>query len=231
MAIVAIIPARGGSRGLPGKHLRLLGGRPIIAHTVDAALSADRVDRVIVSTDDPAVARAAGRAGAEVPFRRPAVLAGDDTPTLPVIQHAVDWLEAAGERVEVAVTLQPTSPLRDAAEIDAVLALLERSGAASAVSVTPLALPISVVGWLDSDRLVFAGPPGGDVRRQVAPTAVRITGGVYATRRELLRAGRLLDERPVALAVDAASGIDIDTEADLLRARRALRAAGRRSAS
>lgn len=229
MATVAVIPARGGSKELPGKHLRLLGGRPLIAHTVRAALGARRIDRVIVSTDDPAIARAARRAGAEVPFRRPDALAVDDAPTAPVIQHAVDWLEAAGEHVEVVVTLQPTSPLRDAREIDAVLALLERSGALSAVSVTPLDLPISVVGWLDGDRLALAGPTGGDARRQAAPRAVRITGGVYATRRDLLRSGRLLDDCPAALVVGGAAAIDVDAEPDLLRARRALRAAARRS--
>jgi CMP-N-acetylneuraminic acid synthetase len=226
MAIVAVIPARGGSRGLPNKHLRQLGGRPLIAHTVEAALAARRLDRVLVSTDDEAIARAARRAGADVPFLRPAALAGDEVPTLPVIQHAVEWLEAAGELVEVVVTLQPTSPLRGAAEIDAVLDLLERSGAHSAVSVAPLDLPISVVGWLEGDRLIVAGPAGGDARRQAASPAVRITGGVYATRRELLRAGRLLDDCPAALLTSGPSTIDVDTEDDLRAARRGLRSAG-----
>jgi CMP-N-acetylneuraminic acid synthetase len=223
MAIVAIIPARGGSRGLPGKHLRLLAGEPLIAHTVRAALAARRIDRVLVSTDDPAVARAARRAGAEVPFLRPAELAAADTPTLPVIRHAVEWLEAGGERVDVAVTLQPTSPLRDAAQIDTVLALLDRSGADSAVSVTSLGLPISVVGHVAGGRFVPAVSPGGDVRRQAAPAAVRVTGGVYATRRALLDAGRLLGERPAAYLVDGPSAIDVDSADDLRAARRALR--------
>lgn len=227
MAIVAVIPARGGSKGVPGKHLRLLGGQPLIAHTVEAALRARRLDRAIVSTDDEAIARAARRAGAEVPFLRPAALAGDEVPTLPVIQHAVEWLEAAGTAVDVVVTLQPTSPLRDAAEIDAVVELLVRSGAQSAVSVTPLDLPISVVGRLDGDRVLLAVPPGGDARRQAAPPAVRITGGVYATRRELLRSGRLLDDCPAALPVSGPSTIDIDTDDDLQAARRALRSTRR----
>jgi CMP-N-acetylneuraminic acid synthetase len=225
MAIVAIIPARGGSRGLPGKHLLLLAGEPMIAHTVRAALAARRVDRVLVSTDDEAIARAARRAGAEVPFLRPAELAADDTPTLPVIRHAVEWLEAAGERVEVVVTLQPTSPLRDAAEIDAVLTLLERTGADSAVSVASLELPISVVGHVAEGRLVRAAAPGADVRRQSSPSAVRVTGGVYATRRALLDAGRLLGERPAAQLVGGPSAIDVDSADDLRAARRALRSA------
>ena len=225
MATVAIIPARGGSTGLPGKHLRLLAGEPLIAHTVRAARGARRLDRVLVSTDDSAIARAARRAGAEVPFMRPVELAVDDAPTLPVIRHAVEWLEAAGERVEVVVTLQPTSPLRDAAEIDAVLDLLERTGADSAVSVTSLEIPVSVVGHVVNGRLVPAAAPAADVRRQASPGAVRVTGGVYATRRRLLDQGRLLGERPAAHLVGHPAAIDVDSADDLRAARRALRSA------
>lgn len=228
MSTVAIIPARGGSRGLPGKHLRLLGGQPLIAHTVRAALGARRVDRVIVSTDDAAIARAARRAGAEVPFLRPPELARDETPTLPVIQHAVEWLEAAGERVDVVVTLQPTSPLRGAAEIDAVIGLVERGPARSAVSVAPLGLPASVIGRVEEGRFVPALPPGGDVRRQAAAPGARLTGAVYATRRDLLREGRMVEDRPAAHLSAPAAAIDVDSAEDLAEARRAWRAgAGR----
>jgi CMP-N-acetylneuraminic acid synthetase len=225
VATVAIIPARGGSKGLPGKHLRLLGGQPMIAHTVRAACQARRIERVLVSTDDPAIARAARRAGAEVPFMRPAELAADDTPTHPVVEHAVAWLESQGQRVDLVVTLQPTSPLRGASQIDAAVALLDRSDARSAVSVAALDLPASVVGWLDGDRFLRARDDR-DARRQDSPPAARITGGVYVTRRDLLAEGRMLDERPAALLVDAATAIDVDTAADLAAARRALRAGG-----
>ena len=216
MTTVAIIPARGGSRRLPRKHLRSLGGRPLIAHTLAAALEAARVDRVIVSTDDDAIAATARRAGAEVPFARPAELAADDTPTLPVIQHAVAWLEQRGVRVEVVVTLQATTPLRPAGEIDAVVALLDDPEVRSAVSVVPLDVPAGAAGWLSAGRFVRAA--GRDA------VAARITGGVYATRRDLLAEGRLLDDCPAAYVTGAASGIDIDTEADLRAARRAWRA-------
>jgi CMP-N-acetylneuraminic acid synthetase len=224
MATVAIIPARGASKGLPNKHLRLLGGEPMIVHTIRAALQARQVARVLVSTDDPRIARVARRAGAEAPFLRPAELAADDTPTLAAIQHAVAWLESAGQRVDVVVTLQPTSPLRGAAEIEAVLGAMERAGADSAVSVAPLGLPASVIGWLDAGRFVSAAGGALDVRRQAMPPAARITGGVYATRRALLRSGRLLDDRPAAHLVAAATAVDVDTLADLSAARRAWRA-------
>lgn len=222
MSRLAVIPARAGSKGLPGKHLRRIGGEPMIVHTIRAALAARSVDRVVVSTNDAAVARVARRAGAEVPFRRPDELAADDTPTEPVIAHAVAWAERDGMRVDVVVTLQPTSPLRDAGQIDAAVQLLDGASVRSVASVAALDLPSSVVGSLIGDR--FA--PFGDVhdpRRQVAHVAARLTGGIYVTRRDLLAEGRLLDERPAALLVEPATAIDVDTEADLRAARLAWR--------
>lgn len=220
---VAVIPARAGSRGLPGKHLRLLGGEPMVAHTIRAALAARSIDRTIVSTNDPGVARIARRLGAEVPFERPAELARDDTPTVPVIQHAIDWLEASGAQVGIVVTLQPTSPLRGAAEIDALVGLLADAAVTSAVSVTPVRAPISVIGALRDGRFE-AVSSAADPRRQAAPPAVRITGSVYATRRFELRNGRLLGERPAAHLVTGPDAIDVDSEEDLRAARRAWRA-------
>ena len=226
MLTLAVIPARAGSEGLPGKHLALLGGVPLIVHTIRAAQGATRVDRVLVSTNDPAVARVARRAGAEVPFLRPEDLAKADTPTLPVIQHAVAWLEAQGEAVEMIVTLQPTSPLRGAAAVDAAIELVH-GGRRSAVSVARLGLPTSVIGGL-SDGLFQPVFGLTDTRRQAAPESVRITGAIYVTRRDLLAEGALLDDAPAALVLEGPPAIDIDSAADLAAARRALRL-GRRS--
>jgi CMP-N,N'-diacetyllegionaminic acid synthase len=222
MSTVAIIPARGGSRGLPGKHLRLLGGEPLIVHTIRAASGADRVDRVVVSTDDPSIARVSQRAGAEVPFLRPVALARDETPTQPVVAHAVEWLEARGERVDLVVTLQPTSPLRGSDEIDAAIGLLDDASVDSAVSVAATDLPLSVLGQLQGDRFV-ALAPAADARRQAVAQAHRITGGVYVTRRRLLAAGRLLGDRPAALVVPPETAVDVDTADDLAVARRLIR--------
>lgn len=181
-----------------------------------AALEASRIDRVIVSTDDAAIARVARREGAEVPFVRPPELAADEAPTLPVIQHAVAWLESHAEPIEVVVTLQPTTPFRSAAEIDGVLALLDDPALRSAVSVALLDAPAGAVGWLSAGRFQPAGV------RDATP--VRITGGVYATRRDLLAEGMLLDDCPAAHVTAGAAAIDIDSESDLLAARRAWRA-------
>jgi CMP-N-acetylneuraminic acid synthetase len=215
---LAVIPARAGSRGLPGKHLRLIGGVPMVQHTLDAALHARSVDRVVVSTNDPAVARLARRAGAAV-IRRPASLAGDDAPTGPVIRHAMRAAETDGDRYDLIVTLQPTSPLRTAAQIDAALAALAESGAGSAVSVAPLGVASSVVGWLEAGRF-RRGARGAAVRRQASPPAVRVTGGIYVSRRALVERGRLLDDAPLAVVVDEDSAVDVDTAEDLAEARR-----------
>jgi CMP-N,N'-diacetyllegionaminic acid synthase len=220
---VAIIPARGGSRGLAGKHLLRLGGIPVIVHTIRAALTARRIDRVLVSTDDPKIGRIAKRAGAEVPFLRPRELAMDTSPTYPVILHAVEWLEGSGSPIDLVVTLQPTSPLRDAREIDACVALLDDPRVRSALTVTSLGLPASIVGAVDGGRFRPLVPPGGDMRRQVSPLAVRVTGGVYVTRRDLLAEGMLLDDSPAIWQVSGGSAIDIDDATDLAAARRALR--------
>jgi CMP-N-acetylneuraminic acid synthetase len=224
MLSVAVIPARSGSRGLPGKHLRSLDGIPLIVHTIRAALAASRIDRVIVSTNDATIAAVARRAGAEVPFVRPDELATDATPTFPVIRHAVEWLEANGAAIGTVVTLQATSPLRDAAEIDATVALLDGPGVRSAVTVTPIGLPTTIVGMVRKGRFhVLADPTAGDARRQLAAPAVRLTGAVYATRRDLIAEGRLVDDAPAALLVEGPSAIDIDDAADLAAARRAVR--------
>lgn len=222
--ILAVIPARGGSRGLPRKNLRLIGGKPMIAYTIEAALASRRIDQVVVSTDDAEIAEVAARYGAGVPFVRPAQLARDDTATPPVIEHAVRHVEAAGGQVDVVVTLQPTSPFRDASAIDQAIELRERAAAESAVSVAAIGLPASIVGGLIDGRFgPLTLPPDADLRRQAAPPAVRLTGAVYVTTRRLLAAGRLFDEQAVALATAGAAALDVDDLADLQRARRMAR--------
>jgi CMP-N,N'-diacetyllegionaminic acid synthase len=223
---VAIIPARGGSKGLPGKNLRLLGGTPLIAHTIAAARRARRLDRVVVSTDDRRIANAARRAGAEVPFLRPAELATDISPTVDAVRHAVDWLERDGQRYEIVVTLQPTSPLRGPTEVDDVLALLDDPGVRSAATVTPLDAASSVLGTVHDGRFRRLAKASGDDRRQASAAIMRLTGSVYATRRDLLDENRLLDDAPAVLVTHGAAAIDVDDREGLLAARRALR--GRR---
>ena len=124
-SVLALIPARGGSKGVPRKNLRLLAGRPLIVHAIKVAQQTAQIDRVLVSTDDSEIAQVAQQHGAEVPFQRPARLAADDTTDLAVFQHALTWLDAhEGCHPDVIVHLRPTSPFRTSNDIDQALQLL-----------------------------------------------------------------------------------------------------------
>ncbi|HEY0625312.1 MAG TPA: acylneuraminate cytidylyltransferase family protein [Allosphingosinicella sp.] len=137
---LAIVPARRGSKGLPLKNIRPLGGKPLLAWPVEAACASTLVDRVIVSTDDGEFAEIAKRHGADAPFLRPAELASDTAPSLGYILHAIDTLEQAGDSYHYVVILEPTSPLTDADDIDAALRALDaaRDSADSLVGITAL---------------------------------------------------------------------------------------------
>lgn len=219
MAVVALIPARAGSKGIPGKNLTACGGRPLIAHSIVAAREASRVDRVIVSTDDEAIATVALEWGAEAPFLRPAELANDMAPMLGVLLHALSWLEAVGETVEALALLQPTSPLRRAAHVDAAVDLFFRQRASSVVSVVevPHAFnPVSVMK-LDGGFLHPYLASGATItRRQDKPVVYARNGpAVLVSAPETLRQGSLYGNRCVPLMMSAQESIDIDSKDDL----------------
>jgi CMP-N,N'-diacetyllegionaminic acid synthase len=150
VSVIGLIPARGGSKGFPRKNLALLGGKPLLAWTIEAALEAERIDQTMVSTDDAEIAKVARAHGAEV-LERPNALAGDETPMRRVVVHAVEALDP-----DVVVLLQPTSPLRTARHTDAAVELLLESGADAVVSVVEVPHrygPASLME-LDGERLV-----------------------------------------------------------------------------
>ena len=217
MTVLGVIPARGGSKGVPGKHLRSVGGRPLLAYTADAALASRRLTRVVVSTDAPEIAAAARALGLDVPFMRPAALAEDDTPMLPVLQHALKQVAAGGAPADVLVLLQPTSPLRRAGHIDAAVELLEQTGADSVVSVVEVPHPFNPTSVLRDDhgRLVpFLDGPA-PLRRQDKPRVFARNGpAVLAVRAGVVDAGSLYgrDCRPLIMGAD--ESLDIDTPAD-----------------
>ena len=137
MYAFAVIPARGGSKGLPGKNLMKLGRLSLIGHAVASAEESNLLSRAIVSTDDPAIAAEAARHGAEAPFLRPAALATDEAGMIPVLQHAVRWLEESERiRPDLVVLLQPTSPFRTGVDIDGVIRKVEETGAVETISST-----------------------------------------------------------------------------------------------
>lgn len=214
--VVAIIPARGGSRGIPRKNVRLLCGKPLIAYTIETALSSELVDRVVVSTEDEEIAEVSKKYGAEV-IRRPGELAQDDTPSLPVYQHAIRHLEKMEDyRPEIIVILQPTSPLRIVEDIDRAIEGFLEAKYDSIVSVCEVEHPPHWMYTLAGNRLKPVMKDGENVtRRQDAPKVYRLNGAVYVTSREIImKENRLLGRDTRAHIMPLERSIDIDTELD-----------------
>lgn len=211
--ILALIPARGGSKGLPGKNILPLAGKPMIQWSIKAAQGSRFVTRVVVSSDDPAILEVARAAGAETPFVRPAELAQDDTPSMDVVLHALDQLPP----VDWVVLLQPTSPLRSAEDIDQAIARCLETGAPACVSVSESpALPWWMFRVDATGRLVpFLDAAQRPQRRQEAPTLYTLNGAVYVARVDWLRKTRsFLTEETVAHVMPAERSVDIDTALD-----------------
>ncbi len=190
MRVLGIITARGGSKGIPAKNIAPLLGKPLLAYTADAAKQSRRLSRVVLSTDDEAIAEVGRTLQVEVPFLRPPALARDDTPTLPVLQDVVRRLEQAGDRYDAVFTLQPTNPLRRPDDIDGAIDLLERTGADSVISFVDVGErhPARMKS-IDAEGRVVNPPFAEQVegqRRQDLPKLYLREGSVYLTRREVL---------------------------------------------
>lgn len=228
MNVLAIVPARGGSKGLPGKNIRPLLGKPLLAYAAEAARACGVVDRVVLSTDSEEIAAVGRQVGLEVPFLRPAALAQDDTPMLPVVEHVVSTLTQGGWEPEIVVILQPTSPLRTAAHVRDAVRLLGQSGADSVVTVNELPRHLSpdYVMRVEDDRLVPFLPEGARVtRRQDARPAYVREGTVYCLWRKTLADHHSIygaNCRP--LVIPAGESLTIDTADDWQEAERRLAA-------
>jgi N-acylneuraminate cytidylyltransferase len=222
---VAIVPARGGSKSVPRKNIRTLGGIPLLAYSIEAGLQARQVDRVIVSTDDPEIADVARSWGADVPFLRPAALAGDATPDLPVFQHVLDWLDAnAGSIPEIVVQLRPTSPLRSPECVDAAIDLLRADETLDSVrGVVPASQNPYKMWKLQADGTLAAllgahTPEAYNQPRQELPPTYWQTGHVDAIRTRVIREqGSISGFRIRPLVLDASYACDIDSDADWKR--------------
>jgi CMP-N-acetylneuraminic acid synthetase len=224
--LIAIIPARGGSKGIPRKNMYPLCGRPLIAYSIDAARQSRAIERTVVSTDDAEIAEISRGLGAEVRMR-PAALAADDTPTRDVLAHVVAKLAAESCVCDAVVTLQPTSPLRTSRHIDEAAALFAADPRAdslvSCTDVPHVFHPLSVMRRSQEGYLEPYFPVPQPHRRQDKPPAFARNGAaIYITRTgrlaEYVFGGRLLPYR-----MDAESSVDIDTLDDLHAAERILR--------
>lgn len=218
---IAVIPARGGSKGVPGKNIRPLCGYPIIAYTIHVAKQCKNIDRVIVSTDSPEIAEIASAYGAEIPFMRPSKLAGDTSPDRDFIIHALDWLrEHENHEPELLVHLRPTTPLREAKLVDeAVQAIRNRVDATSLRSAHELAEPPQKM--LGIEEGFFTGlfphdhrPEYYNLPRQLFPQAYHPNGYVDIWRTSFVRSGQSLAGDRV-LAFETPFTIEIDRNEDL----------------
>ena len=225
-AVLGLVPARAGSKGVPGKNLRPLAGRSLLEYSARAARDSGVIDRLVLSTESEEIAEAGRRAGLDVPFLRPASLAADDTPMLPVITHAIDALAADGWVAEIVVLLQPTSPLRQPNHIRDAVDLLRETGADSVVSVieVPRHLSPDYVMKIDDGVLKpFLAEGARITRRQDARPAYSRDGTVYVCwRRTIERYGSIYGEDCRPLVIDAAHSLSIDSPADWDAAERLL---------
>lgn len=218
---LGVTAARGGSKGIPRKNIKLLAGKPLIAHTITAALAAASLTRYLVSTDDTEIAAVARQWGAEVPFRRPAHLATDEAAQLDVLIHAVTWAEQQEQnRYDYVVVLQPTAPLRTTQDIENGLALLRDSGADAVVSIIPVVHghPNFDMHRLANNRMVPLHPDvEAGLRRQDCPPVYVRNGAIYAVRRDVLVGRRSLygaDCRPYIMPPERSANIDSPLDLD-----------------
>lgn len=216
--VLAVVPARGGSDRVPYLNIKRLGDRPLLAHTLEAARGARLVDRLVVSTDDPRVAEVARAHGAEVPFLRPAELSGDIPSLKPVIAHAVEAVERTGERADIVVVLQVTTPFREAAAIDAAVERLVAGGFDGVISVTE----DRTLNWKDEGgRLVPLFAREG--RRDDQPPLYKENGAVAALLRATLAGPTRFGERIGYLLLDKRAGFTVHDLEDFWMAERLLR--------
>lgn len=219
--VLALIPARGGSKGIPGKNIADLAGKPLIAWTIEAAQACSGVDAIVLSSDEHAIAEVATRFGCAVPFMRPSALATDEASSMDVVYHALEQLP----EFDVVLLLQPTSPLRTSADIEACLNLLK--AAPAVVSVRPsvdhpyLTYDINDVGIMTP----YAKPSAGQsLRRQDLPGAWCLNGAIYAADADWLKSKRsFLASETIAYQMPSERSLDIDTVADLRLADEILR--------
>lgn len=220
--VLGVITARGGSKGIPRKNIKELGGKPLIHYTIDAVNKSNLVTHSIVSTDGKEIADVAKSYGANIPFMRPKELAKDDTSHIPVMKHAIEEMEGIlGLTFDIVVIFQPTSPFRTAEDIDMTIQKLIDTGADSSVSLVEL---------IGTDHPMKAKKMEGDkveaysmeeeegVRRQDLPTAYRRSGAVYAIKRDIILGGSLFGNKIVGHIVPNERSIDIDEPIDWVKA-------------
>ena len=215
MRIFALITARGGSKGIPGKNIKLLAGKPLIAWTIQAALESSIFDRTIVSTDDDNISQICSKLGAEVPFKRPDELAQDDSPHIDAVVHAIEWLNHnCNYYPEYVMLLQPTSPLRTVEDIKNAIELLIKNNADSIISVSPTTVHPYLMKQINEEGLLldFVEKPESYLPRQLHPPVYHVNGAIYLIKTDIILQQRTFSpENTFPYLMPMERSLDIDT--------------------
>ena len=218
--ILSLIPARGGSKGIKGKNIVPLSGKPLIAWTIEASVNSKYIDSTVITTDSRKIADIAENFGAEVPFLRPAELADDKAKTIDAVLHAINELAKQGRHYDVLVLLQPTSPLRTSGDIDSALENFFRAGGEeSLASVSPVEdSPLLIRSLGLNGRLVPLLALNSTCRRQDMPKFYRVNGSIYINRIRDLSINTSFNDNPLPFVMEKSHSVDIDELKDIILA-------------
>lgn len=220
--ILAIIPARGGSKGIPHKNIINLCGKPLIAYTIEAAQKSMYVDTVLVSTDDIEIQRISEQYGAMVPFLRDAMIATDKATTISVVVDAVQRLSMNGENYDVVILLQPTSPLRTTEEIDVAIDVFFQNDMQGVVSVNAVETSPFLLRTIEGHRLQRIISESSTIRRQDMPTYYEVNGAIYINHIREIDENLSFNDNPIPYIMNREHSVDIDTWDDLEMAKEIL---------
>ncbi len=224
MNILGFIPARGGSKNLPGKNIKLLNGKPLIAYTIEIAIKNKNIDRVIVSTDDEEIAEISKKYGAEVPFLRPEELAQDNTPDKPVMLHLINWLkENENYEFDILVHLRPTTPFKTSEIINNCIEKIKSNNILTAVRTVTKSEGVSHPYWMYKEKngILKSFIEGIDIskyyQRQLLPPCYKLNGVVDVLRTNIiLNSTNHFGDKIGFVEIDEYNSIDIDTEFDFM---------------
>ena len=218
MRVLAIIPARGGSKGVPGKNIKLLGGKPLLQYTVERANESHLLTRCVLSSEDASIIATAEALGLEVPFIRPATLASDQAKSIAVVQHAVAYFEAKGEFFDAVCLLQPTSPFREKGFIDAAIEKFIQTGVDTLLSVLPVPHEYNPHWVFEENEIgnlfIATGEQEIISRRQELPKAFYRDGALYITKMKYIKEGTFYGSNMGYIESNPDLHVNIDTLSD-----------------
>lgn len=226
MRILGIIPARGGSKGVPGKNKKILGDKPLIAYTIEAAQQSLLLDNIILTTDDPEIQQIGRDHGILVPFLRPAKLASDTAKSIDVVKHAIEFMEQNGDSYDAICLLQPTVPFRKAGSIDEAITKFQNTGLDSLLSVLPVPNEYNP-SWVFIENKGELSISTGDseiiTRRQELPPAYHRDGSIYITTKSVIDQGTFYGNKLGFVISNSKKHINIDTLEDWKEAEKILK--------